>query len=98
VAAHNFQIIGQYRTIGIDAFKEHNEWLSQLFKRATPNNRCKMRLQYFACSFICIFASTLMLFIPAFESSFQADLFLTFFVAGLVFGIGGFLFGIGIAN
>ena len=53
-AAHNFQIISEYQTIGIPAFKENNERRRQLFQRVSLINRYKMRLQYFVLFFICI--------------------------------------------
>jgi hypothetical protein len=96
-ATHNFQIIGEYRTIGIDAFRENSKRRRQLFQRVSPINRYKMRLQYFACFFICIVA-LMLIFLIAYESIFQVDLFLTFLVAGLIFGIGGFFFRMGIID
>lgn len=99
VAAHNWQIISTYETVGIDAFKEHGKCLKQFSQKANHNNRVKTKLQYFACSLICVIASVLMFFIAAFESLFSAGLNFTFYpVAGLVFGVGLFLFAIGMID
>jgi uncharacterized membrane protein (DUF485 family) len=93
-ASHNLQIIGEYRIIGTDVFRQNSEKRRQLFQGVSPSNRYKMRSQYFACFFMCIVA-LMLIFLIAYESMFQVDLFVTFLVAGLIFGIGGFFFTMG---
>jgi hypothetical protein len=91
VATHNFSIINEYRTIGIEAFREDARRRRQLFQGVSPINRYKMRLQYFASFLSCFIAFVLMLLNGAYELA-TIGLFLTFLVEGIILGVAGFLF------
>jgi hypothetical protein len=90
VATYNFQNISEYRTIGIEIFKEDLHRHRQLFRGVSKINRYKMRLEYFMCFLFCILVFALMLLIGAYELESPIGLFLTVLVEGLILGIGAF--------
>lgn len=97
-ATYNFQIISEYRAIGIGAFRENIRRRRQLFQGVSRINRCKMRLQYFVCSVSCFIVFTMVLFIGAYELESPIVLFLTVLVESLVLGMGIFFLRIWMIN
>jgi ABC-type multidrug transport system fused ATPase/permease subunit len=91
-AAHNFSGISEYRTIGIEAFKEDNRRRMQLFHGVSRVNRYKCRLQYFVGFLFCVITFVLMLLAGAYELVSWLGLFLTVLVWGFILGIGAFFF------
>jgi hypothetical protein len=53
VAAHNFQIIVEYRTIGIDSFKEKVRSMRQAFQNSSLINRVKYVSPYLVEALVC---------------------------------------------
>jgi hypothetical protein len=95
IAANNFQIISEYRAIGIAAFRKKSEMQRTLLQNVSQVNRYKMRLHYFVCFFICVILFSLISSIGTFQG---VGLFLLSTVEGLIFGMGSFFLTAGLSN
>jgi hypothetical protein len=80
VATHNLQIIVEYRTIGINAFKEKNKLRRQAFKNASSLDMIKYVLEYLAEAIICFIIYVMLLTVD-----FPLVILCRYFVFGLAF-------------
>jgi hypothetical protein len=79
-AAHNLKNIVEYRTVGIDAFKEKEKSRRQAFQNVSLMNMIKYILQYLVEAIICFIIYVMLLTVD-----FHLVILCRYFVLGLVF-------------